>query len=286
MNAEAGTEQKMRKGQERDRSGASALDVHLDGYNVKRIGKSRLTRSIGIALAACILVSSPAQAAKTPLISGTESDSDSEADGPALEDGTITENSADNTIASQSGSYTEEQLADSVIEYGELEALVRRGNGTAVSADYSYQDSLAVYQEAYDAMISGARDMNYKADELEDAGGDEALIGTYERNAQTLSMAAKQYKKSLTSLNSASSRASRNRTVWQVVKTADPVGHLPAASGRGGGGCQDGRELSGAGGSQRAGTGSGALHGDGSAAGSEKPAKRPDSITIYDRSGK
>lgn len=33
-------------------------------------------------------------------------------------------------------------------------------------------------------------------------------------------MAAKQYKKSLTSLNSASSRASRNRTVWQVVKTA------------------------------------------------------------------
>ena len=46
MNAEAGTEQKMRKGQERDRSGASALDVHLDGYNAKRIGKSRLSRSI------------------------------------------------------------------------------------------------------------------------------------------------------------------------------------------------------------------------------------------------
>ena len=191
----------------------------LDGHNVKRIGKSRWSRSIGIALAACLLVSTPAQAAKTPLISGTESDSDSEADGPALEDGTMTENSADNTIASQSGSYTEEQLADSVIEYGELEALVRRGNGTAVSADYSYQDSLAVYQEAYDAMIR-ARDMNYKADELEDAGGDEALIGTYERNAQTLSQAAKQYKKSLTSLNSATSRASRNRTVWQVVKTA------------------------------------------------------------------
>ena len=221
MNAEAGTEQKMRKGQERDRSGASALDVHLDGYNVKRIGKSRLSRSIGIALAACILLyRARRRRRKTPLISGTESDSDSEADGPALEDGTITENSADNTIDSQSGSYTEEQLADSVIEYGELEALVRRGNGTAVSADYSYQDSLAVYQEAYNAMISGARDMNYKADELEDAGGDEALIGTYERNAQTLSMAAKQYKKSLTSLNSASSRASRNRTVWQVVKTA------------------------------------------------------------------
>ena len=46
--------------------------------------------------------------------------------------------------------------------------------------------------------------MNYKADELEDAGGDEALIGTYERNAQTLSMAAKQYKVAHF-LNSASS---------------------------------------------------------------------------------
>ena len=107
--------------------------------------RNNFTCSFGIALAACLLISTPVQAAKTPLISGTESDSDSEADGPALEDGSITENSADNTIASQSGSYTEEQLADSVIEYGELEALVRRGNGTAVSADYSYQDSLAVY---------------------------------------------------------------------------------------------------------------------------------------------
>lgn len=42
MNAEAGTEQKMRKGQERDRSGASALDVHPDGHNVKRIGKKQI----------------------------------------------------------------------------------------------------------------------------------------------------------------------------------------------------------------------------------------------------
>ena len=35
MNAEAGTEQKMRKGQERDRSGASALDVHPEFPIVK-----------------------------------------------------------------------------------------------------------------------------------------------------------------------------------------------------------------------------------------------------------
>ena len=112
--------------------------------------------------------------------------------------------------------------------------------------------------------------MNYKADELEDAGGDEALIGTYERNAQTLSMAAKQYKKSLTSLNSASSRASRNRTVRQVVKTAqiqwgtcrqlqDEV-EAAAKTAENHQAQVDRKE---------AGTGSGALHGDGSAAGSE-----------------
>ncbi len=224
-----------------------------------------MSRSIGIALAACILVSSPAQAAKTPLISGTESDSDSEADGPALEDGTITENSADNTIASQSGSYTEEQLADSVIEYGELEALVRRGNGTAVSADYSYQDSLAVYQEAYDAMISGARDMNYKADELEDAGGDEALIGTYE-NAQTLSMAAKQYKVAYF-LKFGVKPCVRNRTVGRSRphrSSGAPAGSFRTRWRR----LPDGGTI-GAGGSQRGGNWQRALHGDGSAAGSE-----------------
>ena len=259
VSAEAGIERKVRERQECDREYKTAFA----GYCVKRMGKGSLSRSLSIALVACLLMATPAQAAKTPLISGTESDADSEADGPALEDGTMTENSADNTIASQSGSYTEEQLADSVIEYGELEALVRRGNGTAVSADYSYQDSLAVYQEAYDAMISGARDMNYKADELEDAGGDESLIGTYERNAQTLSMAAKQYKKSLTSLNSATNRASRNRTV----------------------GVEDRGKLSGTGGSQRAGAGSRTLHGNRPAAGPERPFERPDSPAVHDRSG-
>lgn len=185
------------------------------------IRKSSFGVSLCLAITACLFISTPAEAGKSPLISGTESDTDTTAEGPALENGTSTsENSADNTISSQSGSYTEEQLSDSVIEYGELEALVRRGNAVAISSDYSYQDSLSVYQNAYDVMISGARDMNNKADELEDADGDASLIGTYERNAKTLSQAAKQYKKSLTSLNSATSRASRNRTIWQIVKTA------------------------------------------------------------------
>ncbi len=183
--------------------------------------KKSIAASFGLAVVSCMLFATPALASKTPLISGAESETDATAEGPALEDGTSTsENSADNTISSQSASYTEEQLADSVIEYGELEALVRRGNSTAISTEYSYEDSLSVYQNSYDVMISGARDMNNKADELEDAGGDETLVSTYERNAKTLSQAAKQYKKSLTSLNSATNRASRNRTIWQIVKTA------------------------------------------------------------------
>ena len=183
--------------------------------------KKSIAASFGLAVVSCMLFATPALASKTPLISGAESETDATAEGPALEDGTSTsENSADNTISSQSASYTEEQLADSVIEYGELEALVRRGNSTAISTEYSYEDSLSVYQNSYDVMISGARDMNNKAGELEDAGGDETLVSTYERNAKTLSQAAKQYKKSLTSLNSATNRASRNRTIWQIVKTA------------------------------------------------------------------
>ncbi|MFQ8840909.1 MAG: hypothetical protein ACLR8P_08255 [Clostridium fessum] len=128
--------------------------------------------------------------------------------------------------------------------------------------------------------------MNYKADELEDAGGDEALIGTYERNAQTLSMAAKQYKKSLTSLNSASSRASRNRTVWQVVKTAQ-IQWAPAGSFR-----TRWRRLP-----RRRRTIRRrwiAKRGNWQRGFARrriccrlrKPAKRPDSITIHDRSGK
>ncbi len=191
---------------------------------IRKTRKKRFAASISLAIAACLISSTPAMASKSPLISGAESDTAETAEGPALKDSTSeSENSADNTIASQAGSYTEEQLSDSVIEYGELESLVRRGNATAISAEYSYQDSLSVYQNSYDVMISGARDMNAKADELEDADVDASIISTYERNAKTLSQAAKQYKKSITSLNSATSRASRNRTVWQIVKTAQTL---------------------------------------------------------------
>ena len=64
MNAEAGTEQKdAQEGKERDLSGASALDVHLDSRNVKRFGKSRLgvVRS-ELPWLVFLCISSPAQA--------------------------------------------------------------------------------------------------------------------------------------------------------------------------------------------------------------------------------
>ena len=103
-------------------------------------------------------------------------------------------------------------------------------------------------------------------------------------NAQTLSMAAKQYKKSPHFLKFGVKPCVQKPDGLAGRKDrTDPVGHLPAASGRGGGGCQNGRELSRRRWIAKRGTGSGALHGDGSAAGSEKPAKRPDSITIHDR---
>lgn len=185
---------------------------------MRRFGKAGFTAAAG--LMACLYLALPVSAAESPLISGTETEADADpAYGPAVDTGT--EESSD-TEENQS-SYTEEQLNDNVVEYGELEELVRRGNVTALNSENSYQTSLAVYEEAYNTMVSGIGDMNYKADELEDEGGDEALIAVYEQNADILSSSAKQYRRSLESLNSVSNQASRDRIVWEQVKMAQSL---------------------------------------------------------------
>ena len=100
---------------------------------------------------------------------------------------------------------------------------MRRGNATALNAENSYQTSLAIYEEAYNTMVSGIGDMNYKADELEDEGGDESLIAVYDQNAEILSSSAKQYRKAIESLNSVSSQASRDRVIWEQVKVTQTL---------------------------------------------------------------
>ena len=114
----------------------------------------------------------------------------------------------------------EGNLEDAVIQYEELEELVRQGNADAVTDQNGYETSLAIYQEAYDTMVSGISDMNHRADELEEAGAEESVIAQYEQNAKVLSSSARQYRKAMESLNSVSSQRSRDQAVWTQVKAA------------------------------------------------------------------
>ena len=161
-----------------------------------------------------LLYQLPAQASG-PLISGLEEAG--EAQGPALA-GTEEEDTQTVTV-----SVGEEALNDSLIEYEELELLIRAGNSTAVNSQKSYENSLEIYQAAYDSLVSARRDMLNKADELEDEGADDALIESYDQSAQILSTSARQMKRSINSLNSATNQASLNRTINSLVKSAQTL---------------------------------------------------------------
>lgn len=169
----------------------------------------------------CLLSQTPSQAAKSPLISGAES-TDDPASGPAVEEYSEEEASAGEE-GNQTVSYSEEQLNDNLIEYGELEALLRSGNSTVKTAVASYENNLANYQIAYDALASARRDMLDKADGLEEEGGDPVLINQYESSASMLSSSAKQMKKRINSLSSATSQSTLKRSINAVVKSAQTV---------------------------------------------------------------
>ena len=160
-----------------------------------------------------------------PLISGTETEN-LPAEGPALEadrtgsQGKLSLNDQSEAVGE---TISEAELSDSLIEYRELEALVRSGNSTALNRQSSYSSKKTNYQAAYDAFLSERRSMLNTAEELEDEGGDESLIAFYEQNAQIMSNSAKQMKRTLNSLQSSSSESSRNRTVWSVVKSAQTL---------------------------------------------------------------
>lgn len=172
------------------------------------------TAAAGAAL--CLLFQAPVQAASSPLISGTEEAG--EAEGPALDESTAENEGAEETVI-----ISEEALNDSLIEFAELEQLIRTGNSSAINTQKSYENSLEIYQAAYDSLVSARRDMLNKADSLEDEGADESLIAGYNQNAEILSSSAKQMKRSITSLTSVSSQSGLNRTINGLVKTAQTL---------------------------------------------------------------
>lgn len=163
-----------------------------------------------------LLYQLPVQAASGPLISGLEEAG--EAEGPAL-----SENWEEAEDSKETAAVSDEALNDNLIEYIELEQLIRTGNSSAVNTQKSYENSLEIYQAAYDSLISAKRDMINKADELEDEGVAEELIANYDQNAKILSSSAGQMKRSINSLNSATSQASINRTINSLVKSAQTL---------------------------------------------------------------
>ena len=166
------------------------------------------------ATAFSLLYQFPAQASG-PLISGLQEPG--EAEGPALA------GNEEEEIKTVTASISEENLNDGLIEYEELESLIRTGNSSAVNSQKSYETRLEVYQAAYDSLVSAKREMLNKADELEDEGADAALIESYEQNAQILSSSAAQMKRSINSLNSATNQASLDRTINSLVKSAQTL---------------------------------------------------------------
>lgn len=163
-----------------------------------------------------LLYQLPVQAASGPLISGLEEAG--EAEGPALD-----KNWEETDGFGEAEAVSEEALNDSLIEYIELEQLIRTGNSSAINTQKSYENSLEIYQAAYDSLISAKHDMINKADELEDEGADDELIANYDQNARILSSSASQMKRSINSLNSAANQASINRTINSLVKSAQTL---------------------------------------------------------------
>ena len=154
-----------------------------------------------------------------PLISGTETEF-GPAEGPGLDE---SPGPSASWGAQAPAGFPAVELSDSVIEYRELEALIRAGNSRAINQQASYEASLEIYQIAYDSFASAGRDMLDKADELEDEGGDAALISSYEQSAAILSSSAGQMKRSITSLNSRSDEWSREQAIWTLVKSAQSL---------------------------------------------------------------
>lgn len=176
---------------------------------------------LGTAIFLCLSCRIPVFAGG-PLISGTETETEA-AEGPALEQAAAEDSALNAQSLPAYESISEEELLDSCIEYRELEPLIRSGNSTALNQESSLSSRLTNYQAAYDAFLSERRSMLNAAEDLEDENGDESMIAFYEQNAQILNNSAKQMKRTLNSLQSASSEASRNRTVWSVVKSAQSL---------------------------------------------------------------
>lgn len=166
----------------------------------------------------------PAQAAKSPEVTETELLRSGEGDEADPEGPGLGENGEEKETAEEENySFTEEELADSMIEYEELEELLKRGNASVKSAVSQYDTNLEIYQEALDVLSSAKQEMKENAEELEDENGSAELIAQYQMNESQLGASVAQMNRTVRKLTGASGTKSLKSSVNAMVKTAQTV---------------------------------------------------------------
>lgn len=141
----------------------------------------------------------PAQAAKSPEVTETELLRSGEGDEADPEGPGLGENGEEKETAEEENySFTEEELADSLIEYEELEELLKRGNASVKSAVSQYDTNLEIYQEALEVLSFAKQEMKEYAEELENENGSPELIAQYQMNESQLGASVAQMNRTVT----------------------------------------------------------------------------------------
>ena len=187
----------------------------------QRIRNKWLTGSL---LFLTLSASFPAQAARSPEVTETELLRSGEGDEAELEGPGLGENGEEKeTEDGETDSFTEEELTDSLIEYGELEELLKRGNASLKSAVSQYDTNLEIYQEALEVLSSAKQEMKEYAEELEDENGSPELIAQYQMNESQLGASVAQMNRTVRKLTGVSGTKSLKSSVNAMVKTAQTV---------------------------------------------------------------
>lgn len=191
---------------------------------MKKKQKIRNKWLTGSLLFLTLSASFPAQAARSPEVTETELLRSGEGDEAELEGPGLGENGEEKeTEDGETDSFTEEELTDSLIEYGELEELLKRGNASLKSAVSQYDTNLEIYQEALEVLSSAKQEMKEYAEELEDENGSPELIAQYQMNESQLGASVAQMNRTVRKLTGVSGTKSLKSSVNAMVKTAQTV---------------------------------------------------------------
>lgn len=85
-----------------------------------------------------------------------------------------------------------------MIEYEELEELLKRGNASVKSAVSQYDTNLEIYQEALEVLSFAKQEMKEYAEELENENGSPELIAQYQMNESQLGASVAQMNRTVT----------------------------------------------------------------------------------------